>query len=192
MRNTVVRVVVVAALLAGPASAQLSQTEMAFEIRPAAGIFVPTGGMRDDLAAAALLGFQTGFEVNSNMHLMLGGFWSQTKARFPSFSVKGTDVWQFDAGVEGNLITPMGRGWLFRPFAGVGGGMRVYDYEAPNIGSRTCAMGYGSLGLEFQRNVGALRVEGRDNVSCFKSPVSGSYKTRNDLGFTLGFVYHVM
>ena len=63
---------------------------------------------------------------------------------------------------------------------------------APGVGTRSCMAGYGAVGLEFQRKMTALRIEGRDNVTCFKSPVSGSYKTRNDVGITMGFVYHVM
>ena len=38
----------------------------------------------------------------------------------------------------------------------------------------------------------ALRPEARDNVFCFRSPVSGvGSKTRNDVGLSLGIAYHL-
>jgi hypothetical protein len=57
---------------------------------------------------------------------------------------------------------------------------------------RTCGSGYGALGTEFQRDRLALRAEARDYVCCFKAPVTGvKSKTRNDVGLSLGFAYHL-
>ena len=50
--------------------------------------------------------------------------------------------------------------------------------------------GYGSLGTELQTGAVALRVEARDYMSCFKSPVTGLHDTRSDLGLSLGVAYH--
>jgi hypothetical protein len=182
----------VAVAAAPPAMAQTSETTMAFEMRPTAGIYLPTGQMRHDFKAAALLGFQGGLEVNDHAHLLLGGAWAQTEARFPAFTRQRTDIWQFDAGAELNLIRRLDADWLFRPFVGAGIGARTYDYEMPGVGSRTCTVGYGSVGTEFQRHLVAARFESRNNLSCFRSPVTGEARTRYDLGLTLGLVYHVM
>jgi hypothetical protein len=177
------------ALMSAPAIAQPGTT-MAFEMRPAGGMFIPTGEMVHSFHTAALAGFQGGFELNDHAHVMLGGMWTPSKARFSTFTDKRTDIYQFDAGGELNLITPMGRDWYFRPFVGGGAGMRIYDYQA-GVASKACTVGYGAVGAEAQRFAGALRFEARDNVSCFTSPVSGAKKTFNDVALSLGFVYHV-
>ena len=52
MRQTI-PVFIAAAVIASavPAAAQVSETNMAFEMRPVAGLFIPTGRMRDDFQA---------------------------------------------------------------------------------------------------------------------------------------------
>lgn len=189
MRYRIFGIMISLALLAAPAGAQPGTT-MAFEMRPAAGMFIPTGEMVHSFHAAALAAFQGGFEINDHAHVMLGGIWTPSNARFASFNRKRTNIYQFDAGGELNLITPMGRSWYFRPFVGAGVGMRVYDYQA-RVASQACAAGYGAAGLEAQRFAGAIRFQARDNVSCFTSPESGARKTFNDVALSLGFVYHV-
>jgi len=63
--------------------------------------------------------------------------------------------------------------------------------ETDQLADRTCAAGYGALASEFQLGRTALRVEGRDDVFCFKSPVTGQdSKTRNDIRLTAGVAYH--
>jgi hypothetical protein len=181
-----------AALVASPqARAQQSPTIGAFELRPVVGAFIPTGAMRNDFRDAALVGVQGGFEFSSNIHMLLGGFWSRNDTHAATVGSKRADIWQFDAGAEANLIKPMGRDWMFRPFVGGGIGMRTYDFSA-TAGSSRCTAGYASLGAEAQRFEGALRFEARDYVTCYESPLSGVKKTRNDVSLTLGFVYHVM
>lgn len=192
MRRFAVALIAVCALAATPrARAQQSETVGAVEVRPLVGMFVPTGVMRNDFRDAALYGLQGGLEVNSNLHLLLNGFYSRNNTHFRTLSARQADLWQFDAGAEFNLIRPMGRAWFFRPFAGAGLGFRMYDYKATR-GSNTCAAAYGSAGAEAQRFTGAIRLEARDYVSCYESPLTSSKKTRNDLGFMLGFVYHMM
>ena len=182
---------ITAALAAAPhLRAQQSTTVGAFEMRPVVGMFIPTGSMRNDFRDAMLVGFQGGFEFSSDIHVLLGGFWSRNDTHFRALPSRTADIWQFDAGAEFNLIKPMGRGWLFRPFLGGGAGLRTYDYEA--MGSNTCLAGYAAAGAEAQRFEGAIRMEARNYVTCYESPLTGSKKTRNDLGISLGFVYHVM
>ncbi len=182
----------IATALTGPVAIAQTSTEKAVEFRPMAGMFIPTGGMRNEFNSSALVGLQGAIEVNSHVHLVLGTSWTQTQSRFPTFDIKRTDIWQFDAGGELNLMTPMGRSWFFRPFAGGGLGTRMYDYRATGAGGQTCAAAYGALGAEAQRFEGAIRFEARSNVTCFTSPVTGEKKTRNDVGLSLGFVFHMM
>lgn len=188
--NRVVAGLIVTALAAIPqVRAQQSTTVGAFELRPMVGAFVPTGGMRNDFRDGVLVGAQGGFEFTEKVHLILGGFWSPNTTHFRTLSSRDADIWQFDAGAEFNLIKPMGRAWFFRPFAGAGAGIRTYDFKG--AGGNTCTAGYAALGAEAQRFEGAFRLEMRDNVTCFESPTTGMRTTRNDIGISFGFVYHV-
>jgi hypothetical protein len=48
------------------------------------------------------------------------------------------------------------------------------------------------VGTEFQIARTALRLEARDNVFRYRSPISGvSSKTRNDVGLSFGVAYHL-
>jgi hypothetical protein len=77
------------------------------------------------------------------------------------------------------------------PFWGIGAGGRTYRYDARQLNDRTCLSGYGSTGIEVQAGRTAARIEARDNVLCYRSPVAGGASgTRNDLDFTLGLAYH--
>jgi hypothetical protein len=189
MRRQVMSLLAGLAVIAMPLRAQESTTIGAFELRPIVGAFVPTGEMRNEFRDAVLFGAQGGFEFNSNVHMLLGGFFSRNDAHRTFVGSSTADIWQFDAGAEANMIVAMGRDWLFRPFIGAGGGLRIYDYEASASNQRPA--GYGSVGIELQRFDGALRFEARDYVSSFESPLTAVSKTRNDLGFSLGFVYHM-
>jgi hypothetical protein len=193
MRQTTLALIAAASIgFSAPAFAQVSETNMAFELRPVAGLFVPTGRMRDDFKATFQVGFQGGFEVNDHAHLLLSGMWAQTDARFPTLTQKQTDIWQFDAGAELNLLHRINTDWLFRPFIGSGIGARTYDYRMEGAGSKTCTVGYLALGTEFQMHEVAVRLENRNHVSCFSAPLTGAKQTLYDLGLTLGVVYHVM
>lgn len=190
MRHLAVGLIAVALAAAPPVRAQESTTIGAFELRPMVGAFIPTGSMRKDFTDAVLVGMQGGFEFSSNVHLLLGGFWSRDNTHVNTIGTKQADIWQFDAGAEFNLLKPMGRDWFFRPFVGAGAGLRTYDYEVG--GTNRCTAGYASIGAEAQRFEGAFRFEARDYVTCFESPLTGAKKTRNDVGLSLGVVYHVM
>ena len=191
MRRIGFGLIAAAVLAATPLQGQQSTTIGAFELRPSVGAFIPTGALRDNFRDAMLVGIQGGFEFNSNVHMLLGGYFSRNDAHGAVLGADKADIWQFDAGAELNGIASMGRDWFFRPFVGAGAGIRTYDYPGA-MGTNRCAAGYGSVGTEFQRFAGAFRFETRDYVSCFESPLTGVKKTRNDLGFMFGFVYHVM
>ena len=190
MRRLAIGLIAVALAVTPQAGAQQSSTVGAFEMRPLVGMFIPTGAMRNDFRDAMLVGLQGGFEFNSNVHMLLNGYWSRNETHFRTLSSRTADLWQLDAGMELNLIKPMGRDWSFRPFTGAGLGFRTYDYKA--AGSNACFAGYVAGGAEAQRFEGAFRLEARNYVTCYESPLTGKKQTRNDIGLSLGFVYHVM
>jgi hypothetical protein len=90
------------------------------------------------------------------------------------------------------MVRPLSGNWQFRPYVRIGGGARTYAYQADQLAGQTCAAGYGALGTEFQLGRTALRVEARDDVFRFKSPVAGQdSKTRNDIRLAAGVAFHL-
>ena len=159
------------------------------EIRPFVGAYVPVGAMRRDFRDATMFGLQAAIERSRNLHFLGSASWTPGRNKYDRGSAR-TDIWQYDAGLEVNLYRPTAAGWVFRPFAGLGAGARTIDYRATGLASYTCTAGYGSLGTELQTGGVALRVEARDYMACFKSPVTGLHDTRSDLGLSLGVAYH--
>jgi hypothetical protein len=99
------------------------------------------------------------------------------------------NVFLYDIGLEFDMVQSLGGKWELKPFLGFGGGARTYDYAG--LPTKTCAQTYASVGTEFQIAPWALRIEGRDNVFCYKSPVAGvKSETRTDFGLSLGIAYH--
>jgi hypothetical protein len=178
------------ALGASVAAAQADHS-MAVELRPAVGVFIPSGAQATDFKSATLVGFQGALEVSKYVHGVLSGAWTRTHTKYATISNDAAYIWQFDAGLELSESKSLGNGLSSRPFVGAGFGLRTYDYAALKVGSSDCSAVYGSLGYELQRRDIALRSEARDYVSCFRSPVTGRSATRNDIGISIGLAYHI-
>ena len=188
MRRTLLTLGLAAA--AATASAQPAIDAVpALEIRPFAGAFVPTGELRDVQKSAPLFGAQVAWEYRPNFHV-LGTFgWAPAKVKY-AVSDDKVSIFEYDIGLEYGLVRPMAKEWVFKPFLGIGAGGRTYDYASSTLQTRTCTAGYGALGTEFQINRTALRLEARDYLHCYKSPMTGASKTRNDIGLAAGVAYH--
>lgn len=159
------------------------------EIRPFVGAYVPTGALRDRFETATMVGAQGALELNQNFHVTASVGLTHGHNKF-GFNDDLTYIWQYDVGAEFNLVEPVTRDWMLRPFVGLGAGARTYDYKVTS-GTNSCAAGYGALGSELQKGAVAFRVEARDYAVCFKSPVTGRKSTRNDLGIAFGIAYHI-
>ena len=170
------------------ASAQASRPTP--EIRPFMGMYIPTGSQRDLFEDAALLGVQAALELQPTFHL-LGTFgWVPGQTKYVG-AKDDVQMFQYDVGLEFNMVRYLGSSWEFKPFIGAGAGARTYLYANDDLKDRTCAAGYGALGTELQLGRGAIRLEGRDNVFCFRSALPNvKSRTRNDVGVSLGFAYH--
>src|SRR4249919_1031952 len=190
MRRTTLSIATLSALavLAVTTTAQPTRVTPGFEVRTFAGAFVPTGDMRNDFKTATMIGAQVAHEFSQNLHLLGSLGWTHGHNKFASLNDDRTFIWQYDAGVELNLVREINDEWLFRPLVGAGVGGRTYDYAAAGVGSNTCSAGYASVGSELQRGTVAVRLDARDYLNCFKSPFTGVQKTRNDIGLTLGLV----
>jgi hypothetical protein len=161
------------------------------EIRPFVGAFIPTSDHRQDFKAATVVGGQAALELNENFHVLSSVSFMYGHNRFGVGNTDNTYIWQYDVGGEMNLVNEMANDWFFRPFVGLGAGARTYDYRATGMKSKTCTAGYGALGTEFQNGPVALRIEGRDYLTCFQSPITGKRQTRNDATFALGMAFHI-
>lgn len=177
-------------LIAPLASAQRIESFGA-ELRPFVAGYVPMGAMRDDFRDAFTVGGQGALELSDYWHLVGTVGWTYGKNRFSSLAKENTYLIHYDVGAEGNLLFELENNWLVKPFGGVGVGARSYDYGIDAIDNKICTSGYGAMGTELQRSVLAFRVEARQYVSCFQSPITGTKKTRADGLYAIGLAYHI-
>jgi hypothetical protein len=184
-----IRLVAAALLFASPTLAQ-DFDPYGFEVRPVVGAFMPVGAHRDDFRNATMLGAQAALEVNEFFHLVGGVSWTHGHARGGLLRTDLTHIWQYDAGAELGLYLEPADLLVLRPFLGLGGGGRTYDYRDAAAGAATCTAGYASLGSEFQRDLLALRLEGRGYASCYESRLTARRQTRYDVALMLGITYH--
>jgi len=184
-RITIVTVVLFAGATALPAQSSIMKPEF----RPFAGANIPTGPQRDLFGDAAMIGAQLALEIQPTLHV-LGTFgWVASQS---NYAVTNDDVnmFTYDVGLEFSVVEPLGGKWELKPFVGIGGGGRTYAYRG-TLPDKTCGSVYAALGTEFQIAPWAFRLEARDNVFCYVSPLAGvSSETRNDVGLTLGLAYH--
>lgn len=161
------------------------------EIRPFAGVLVPTGDQRDLLKDAFLAGGQLGVELADRFHVV--GTFGFAGPDFDQSVASSGHVHIYQADIGGELFKdmPLDNGWSIRPFLGLGGGVRTYDPTDAGS-SKSYPAGYGALGSEFQVSRVAMRLEARDYLTRFKGlSGNGDVSTRNDVAISLGLAYHL-
>lgn len=179
-----------AALFAGATAVYAQEPGAKVEVRPFVGASIPTGAQRDLFNDAPIFGVQGAVQVKPTLHLVGTFGWVPGQNEYVA-ARDNVNVFAYDVGVELSMVRPLGGNWQFRPYAGIGGGGRTYAYEADQLADKTCVAGYGALGSEFQIGRTALRVEARDDLYCFRSPVAGvDSETRNEIRLTAGVAYH--
>jgi hypothetical protein len=180
-----------AALMAGAMALSAQEPAARPEIRPFMGASIPTGTQRDLFNDAPMFGLQGAVQLKPNFHVVGTFGWVPGQNQFV-LTRDNVNIFQYDVGLELGMVRALGGNWQFKPYLGIGGGARTYAYEADQLADRTCAAGYGALGSEFQVGRTAFRVEARDDVFCFKSPIAGQdSKTRNDIRLTAGVAFHL-
>lgn len=177
------------ALGASVASAQAPPTTGTFELRPFVGSYMPAGALVDEFKTAPTIGTQLAYELSSTVHVVGTVAWTDGRTKL-AVSSDRVNLWQYDVGAEANLVRSLSETVLFRPFLGAGSGGRTADYRANDLGTTTCATGYGALGAELQRSAIALRVEARDYVVCHESPITGDRRTRTEGRVSFGLAFH--
>lgn len=188
MRKIIVTVAAFS-LVATVLPAQTNQ--VAFELRPFAGAVIPTGELRQLFLDAPMFGISAAFEVKPAIHFLTTFAWVPAQNKY-GFAQHSVNMYQLTAGAELGFVKPLAGKWELRPFVGIGAGWRTYEFQSVGLGNKTCFDSYGALGTEFQIARTALRIEARDNVFCYRSPISGvSSRTRNDIGLSFGVAYHL-
>ena len=151
-----------------------------FELRPFAGAYFPTGGQRDVLRDAFLLGAQASYRVGPQFAVTGSFAWAPSKDP-TSRGDRGVELFGYDVGVEGRAASwRRGATWEFTPFAGLGVGGRTYHVRDGDTPSKF--VGYGALGGEVGFGRFGVRVEGRDYLSG-AAPLGNRVEsgTRNDI-----------
>ena len=161
------------------------------EIRPFAGVLVPTGDQRDLLKDSFLAGGQLAVELENRFHVL--GTFGFAGPEFDQSVTSGGHMHIYQADLGGELFKdmPLDNGWSIRPFLGLGGGVRTYDPTDAH-GSKSYPAGYGALGSEFQMSSVAMRLEVRDYLTQFKGLTGNdAASTRNEVTISLGLAYHL-
>lgn len=179
---------VIAALVSVP---MVAQAQVIPEVRPFVGAFIPTGDQGDVFDVALLAGGQVAVEAADMLHVVGTVAFSGPEFDKLAASNGHMHIFQFDLGGELFQNVEFNNDWLFRPFVGLGAGVRRYD--PTTVGpSKNYPAGYGALGAEFQLNRFAVRFEARDYLTRFKG-LSGNdaASTRNEIALSTGMVFHL-
>jgi hypothetical protein len=158
-----------------------------WELRPFAGVFVPTGSHGNTLKAGATAGLQGAY--NFNRYVSAVGTFAYSATEEETFLNDDVDVFQYDIGAEAGIDKQLTSSLTLRPFLGLGMGGRAYDYNDRQVESQYNVAGYGAGGAELRMGRYGWRIEVRDYVTGFKG-LSGeldSRRTRNDLSISSGF-----
>jgi hypothetical protein len=170
---------------AAGAAAQSSEPDRALQVRVTSGSFAPTGSQRDALESAHVTAAQISWLIRPSLAITGSFSWARSK----DLTLNDTpriDVFTTDLGVETRGSKLFANGPIsIRPFAGLGGGMRSYDYRTLAMEGTHNLAGYGAIGAELGIGRVGVRLEARDYVSGFK-PLAGvgTADTRNDMVIT--------
>jgi hypothetical protein len=167
------------------AAQEQSAPERRWEFRVASGAFVPAGTQRNFLKDAQTSAAQLSCLVQPTLAVTGTISWARSRDLVTVDTPK-LDVFTSDLGVElrpaawvaGHTVT-------FSPFAGLGAGVRSYNYRSLDVDATHNVAGYGAVGGEIGIGRVGVRVEVRDYTSGFKPLVGGGKSaTRNDVMLT--------
>jgi hypothetical protein len=167
---------------APPAGAQTAPAARRWELRIPSGAFVPTGSQRRVLGDAHVTAAQVSWLVRPSVAITGTFGWARSRD-LGAIDKPKLDVFTSDLGVEARPTSRMGRGAVsFSPFAGVGAGMRSYNYRKLNVDATHNLAGYAAAGGEMGIGRVGVRVEARDYVAGFRPLVgTGTSVARNDV-----------
>jgi hypothetical protein len=175
------------ALLTLSATSALAQSDRMWEIRPIAGIAIPTGAQRDVIRDAAFVGAATSMRLTSAFDVVATFAFQSSTAKY-TVADNHSQVLVYNVGLERvyrSSATQSSGAWV--PFVGGGVGGRAYDYRSLSLSSTACFTGYGNAGVQYAMQRTSVRLEARDNLFCYREPVAPfGRKTRNEIALGLG------
>jgi hypothetical protein len=186
MINQTRRIIAAAALLTGVATVtpaqEVASAAQGWSLRLPTGAFIGTGAQRDKVHDANLSALQLSHPLTSAIALTGTFAWARS-SDIASVDRPKLDVFQTDLGIETCDHTWFSTAPVsFGSFAGVGGGMRSYNYRKLDVDASNNLAGYVAAGGELGIRRVAVRIEARDYVAGFK-PLAGVGKSdsRNDV-----------
>jgi hypothetical protein len=172
-------------------SATTSAPERRWEIRFTSGGLFNAGTQRNYLKDAQTSAAQLSFLVRPTVAVTGTLSWARSRD-LGTIDTPKLDIFTSDLGVE---LRPAawfaGHAVTFSPFAGVGAGVRSYNYRTLDVNATYNVAGYGAIGGEIGVGRVGVRIEVRDYASGFK-PLMGSGKsaTRNDIMLTVALRFN--
>jgi hypothetical protein len=189
------RIIAAAALLAGtvtilPAQ-EVASARHGWSLRLPTGAFIGTGSQRSSVHDADLSALQLSHPITSAIALTGTFAWARS-SDIATVDRPKLDVFQTDLGLETCNHTWFSSAPLsFDSFAGVGGGMRSYNYRKLDVDASNNLAGYVAAGGELGIRRVAVRIEARDYLTGFK-PLTGIGKSesRNDVVVMAAFRFN--
>ena len=183
--------IAIAALLASPAAPASAQG--AADVRPRwelvvpTGTLIPTGSQRSSIQRGGMNAAQLFYVPRPSLAFIATLGWARSRD-VSSIDEPKLDVFSVDLGAE-----KRGPRWFvdhrvsFTAFAGVGGGVRSYNYRSLHVDATHNLSAYGSVGGELGTWRIRVRLEARDYLSGFR-PLNGEGPTeaRNDVVLMAG------
>jgi hypothetical protein len=171
------------------AVAQLAgaQTPQTWEIRPVAGVAIPTGSHRSAFNSAPIVGGELALRFTQTIDAVGLFSWQPSQSKY-AVDTRRADVWVYNIGVERAFRGQQPTDGALVPFAGAGVGGRAYDFRSSSLASGACFAPYASGGAAYEHRRSTVRFEARDNVLCYKTPIAPFVQeTHNELSFVLSF-----
>jgi len=191
--HTVVAVAAFAAVSAVRLSAQEEDTLQPprFTIATYAGASLPTGALRDSFDNGFLLGAQGNYDFNKHIGMLASFDWTNPDNKLVPSDTR-TNVYQGDLGLEFGGARGNTKKWAMRPFVDLGGGVRSYNYSAPNLNSHAAGEGFAGLGTDVNIGRSAIRLAAKDNFFSYEMPTvdGGTKANRNEVSLSIGFGFH--
>lgn len=181
-------VLVLMAATAGSASAQTDAPKpRRWDLLVSSGTMVPTGEHRDAIKRGNLTAAQLSHAPHPAFAVNATVGWARSRDLGLDDDPR-LDVFTYDIGGEvRGRAARLGAGFSASPFAGLGGGVRSYDYRNRAAEATHNLAAYASAGGELGKGRVRLRLELRDYLTDFR-PLGGESgsELRNDVALLAG------
>jgi hypothetical protein len=166
----------------GQAAGQAPTPHASLEFRVPSGAFLPAGDHRHSLSTSHVTAAQLSWVIRPQLAVTGTFGWARSRD-VATVDHPKLDVFTSDVGIEVRSHEWFADGPVgVKAFAGMGGGMRSYNYRSLTVDATHNLAGYAAIGSELEMGRVGLRVEARDYLAGFQPLVgSGKSVTRNDV-----------